>query len=70
MIIEEAMKTDVITLHAEDTIHSALLLMRKQKIRHIPIVDEHEQLVGLITERDIKDATPSPLFKKINSKKN
>ncbi|KYD10754.1 acetoin utilization AcuB family protein [Heyndrickxia sporothermodurans] len=64
MIIEEAMKTDVITLHAEDTIHSALLLMRKQKIRHIPIVDEHEQLVGLITERDIKDATPSPLFKK------
>ncbi|GIN38802.1 acetoin utilization AcuB family protein [Heyndrickxia oleronia] len=64
MIIEEIMKTDVITLQPEDTIHSALLIMREKKIRHIPIVDSEQHLLGLVTERDIKDATPSPLFEK------
>nr|WP_259544614.1 acetoin utilization AcuB family protein [Heyndrickxia oleronia] len=64
MIIEEIMKTDVITLQPEDTIHSALLIMREKKIRHIPIVDSEQYLLGLVTERDIKDATPSPLFEK------
>ncbi|MBU5212598.1 acetoin utilization AcuB family protein [Heyndrickxia oleronia] len=64
MIIEEIMKTDIITLQPEDTIHSALLIMREKKIRHIPIVDSEQHLLGLVTERDIKDATPSPLFEK------
>lgn len=62
MIIEEIMKTNVITLHKEDTIHSALLLMRDRKIRHLPIVDHEQHLIGLVTERDIKDAAPSPFF--------
>ncbi|MGE6259375.1 acetoin utilization AcuB family protein [Heyndrickxia sporothermodurans] len=60
MVIEEIMKSNVFTLEGKDTIQSALLLMREKKIRHIPIVNADNHLIGLITERDIKEAVPSP----------
>ncbi|MGE8206297.1 acetoin utilization AcuB family protein [Heyndrickxia sp. NPDC080065] len=69
MVIEEIMKTDVATLYADDTIHSALILMRERKIRHIPIIDQERHLIGLVTERDIKDASPSPFFENEHLKK-
>ena len=63
MIVEEIMQTQVHTLNPDDTIAAALQLCRDQKIRHIPIVDHNQLLVGLVTDRDIKDATPSILQK-------
>lgn len=59
MIVEEIMKTDVATLFPTDSISKAILLMASKKIRHIPIINKQKHLVGLITDRDIKDATPS-----------
>ncbi|MBS4173842.1 acetoin utilization AcuB family protein [Bacillus sp. FJAT-49736] len=55
MIVEEIMKTDVITLSPNDSLKSAITLMRDKKIRHIPITNERNELLGLITERDFKD---------------
>jgi len=49
----------MITLRSEDTISLALKSMKENKIRHIPIVNDHHILVGIITERDVKDASPS-----------
>ena len=63
MIIEEIMKTDIHTLAPDDTIAAALQLCRDHKVRHIPILNEEGLLVGLVTDRDIKDATPSILKK-------
>ncbi|MHC0037339.1 acetoin utilization AcuB family protein [Pseudoneobacillus sp. C159] len=59
MIVEEIMKTKVAYLSAKDTISRAIGVMAKNRIRHIPIVDEGLHVIGLITDRDIKDATPS-----------
>ncbi|MFE8697041.1 acetoin utilization AcuB family protein [Cytobacillus sp. FJAT-53684] len=59
MIIEEIMKTDITTLSENDRIADAIQLMGEKKIRHLPIVDENQVLVGLVTDRDIRDATPS-----------
>ncbi|HYK72938.1 MAG TPA: acetoin utilization AcuB family protein [Pseudoneobacillus sp.] len=59
MIVEEIMKADVVSLLASDTISKAILLMASKKIRHIPVIDEHHHVIGLITDRDIRDATPS-----------
>lgn len=61
MIVEEIMKVDIHTLAPEDTIAHALQLCRDHKIRHIPILDQQGLLAGLVTDRDIKDATPSIL---------
>lgn len=59
MLVEEIMKTNVITCPEHESIYYALQLMRNYKIRHLPIVNEHEELVGMIAERNIKDALPS-----------
>jgi acetoin utilization protein AcuB len=59
MIVEEIMKTDVAALFPSNTIAEAISLMRKKKIRHLPIVNEQHQLIGLVSERDIKEAAPS-----------
>lgn len=60
MLVQDIMKTDVITLHADNTIGDAIELMRQRRIRHIPIVDG-EKLVGLVTDRDLKEASPSSI---------
>jgi acetoin utilization protein AcuB len=65
MIVEEVMQVDVHTLSPDDTIATALQLCRDHKVRYIPITDEKGTLVGLVTDRDIKDATPSILQKEI-----
>ncbi|WP_057913270.1 acetoin utilization AcuB family protein [Peribacillus muralis] len=59
MIVEKIMNEDIITLTPADTIHSAVLLIKEKRIRHIPIVDDRFQLVGLVSDRDIRDAVPS-----------
>lgn len=61
MIVEEIMNTDVSTLTKEHTIADAIQLLSDRRIRHIPIVDGDNQLLGIVSDRDIKDATPSML---------
>ncbi|WP_335871294.1 acetoin utilization AcuB family protein [Bacillus sp. 2205SS5-2] len=58
MIVEEIMKTNVSVLTPDDTILTALELMRSKGIRHLPICDS-DQLIGIISDRDLKEATPS-----------
>jgi acetoin utilization protein AcuB len=59
MILEQIMKQNVATLKRDNTITDAIRLMDSHKIRHIPIIDSGKQVVGLVTDRDIRDATPS-----------
>lgn len=59
MIVEKIMTKDVIALTPSDTIYSAVILMNEKKIRHIPLVDEEFHLIGLVSDRNIRDASPS-----------
>lgn len=59
MIVEKIMKKEIISLTETDTIQTALLLIQEKRIRHIPIVNHENHLVGLISDRDIRDASPS-----------
>ncbi|WP_110927245.1 acetoin utilization AcuB family protein [Bacillus massiliglaciei] len=59
MIVEKIMKKDVIALTPSDIIKDALYIIKEKRLRHIPIVDEEFQLVGLVSDRDIRDASPS-----------
>ncbi|MFD2640271.1 acetoin utilization AcuB family protein [Piscibacillus salipiscarius] len=63
MLVEEIMKKDVITLEPHHTIKEALSLLNEHHIRHIPIVNEYNSVVGIISDRDIRDAAPSTLEK-------
>lgn len=63
MIVEQIMKTSVITLRPDDTIETALRLLSKHHIRHLPIIDENNQVIGIVSDRDVRDASPSIFFK-------
>ncbi|MFF2755361.1 acetoin utilization AcuB family protein [Psychrobacillus sp. NPDC058041] len=62
MIVEEIMNTSVPTLTPSHTINDALLLLKEKKIRHLPIINEQREVVGVVTDRDLKEATPSSLL--------
>lgn len=58
MLIEEIMKTDVYTLHPDQTVQDVVDLFEEKRIRHAPVL-ENGKVVGVVTERDLKDALPS-----------
>ncbi|MDW0110332.1 acetoin utilization AcuB family protein [Sporosarcina aquimarina] len=58
MLIEEIMRTEVFTLTPDQTVREAASLMRENHIRHLPIVDSEYKLVGIITDRDLKEIIP------------
>lgn len=62
MIVEEIMNTSVPTLTPSHTINDALLLLKEKKIRHLPIINDQREVVGVVTDRDLKEATPSSLL--------
>ena len=51
---ESGMIIDPITLHIDATIGDALRLMKENKIGGIPIVDDSNKLVGILTNRDLR----------------
>jgi len=51
--VEKIMTQDVLTTHPEDTIESAASIMVERKIGGLPVVDENNRPVGIITETDV-----------------
>jgi IMP dehydrogenase len=54
---ESGLIIDPITLREDETIGSALKLMKENKIGGIPIVDAKHKLVGILTNRDLRFET-------------
>ena len=53
-VVKDVMRAPVITISAEAGLDRALLIMRTQRIRHLPVVDENHALIGLISDRDLR----------------
>ncbi len=66
MIAEEVMVKKVITIKGDDTLDTAQGLMVKNSIRHLPVVNGGE-LVGILTESDIRGAFLSEIHLKSNT---
>lgn len=62
MLIEEIMIRDILTLAPTNTVSEALELMKSKKIRHIPIINSEQAVVGIVTDRDLKEVIPSTLI--------
>lgn len=52
----DSMSSPAITLLESETLFDALVINRSEKVRHLPVVDAHEKLVGLITQTDLSNA--------------
>jgi acetoin utilization protein AcuB len=59
MIVDEVMIKNVISLQADNTIEEAINLMKTKKIRHLPIVDGDNHLIGLVNASKLREASPS-----------
>lgn len=64
MFVSERMATDLITIGSDSTIAEAKDEMSKNSIRHLPVIDDEGLLIGIVTDRDMRDAMPSTLLKK------
>lgn len=56
--LKEIMITKVITAAENDSLSSVEEKMRLNKIRHVPIVDRDQFLIGIITYRDVLGCAP------------
>jgi acetoin utilization protein AcuB len=59
MLVKGWMTTDVITIDEDNPMMKASIIMKEKKIRSLPIVDKKRKLVGIVTDRDLRDASPS-----------
>ena len=59
MFVEQRMTANPITITSTATIADASELMRANKFRRLPVVDDGK-LVGLVTDRDLREVAPSP----------
>ncbi len=59
--VRDVMTPNPVTLSPEESLMEALQMMRLRKIRRIPVVSAAGELVGLLTEGDLKRAEPSTL---------
>lgn len=50
------MQQPVITIHPEATVADAAALMEDLNIRRLPVIDENDCLVGIVTDTDVLEA--------------
>jgi acetoin utilization protein AcuB len=58
MLVKNWMSKEVITVDADDTMQNAIYILQEQNIKMLPVMDD-ANLVGIITDRDLKKASPS-----------
>ena len=62
MLVEEIMVKDVITVKPETRLKTALEITKKNNIRHLPVVNNAHKLIGIVSDRDLRTASPSPVL--------
>lgn len=62
MFVTEMMKTDLVAVNPETKLSEAKSLMEQGNFRHLPVMDADGKLVGIVTDRDMRDAHPSSLL--------
>ena len=63
MFVSQSMTRKVITIDQEADIFEAQEKMAHNRIRHLPVIDPQDRLIGIVTDRDIRSALPFKLFK-------
>jgi acetoin utilization protein AcuB len=60
MYVGRKMTTDLITVTPDTPLVKARDLLREHNIKQVPVVDQKGKLLGILTDRDIKQAWASP----------
>jgi len=57
--MREKIRRNPITISPDATFFEARNLIHEKGVRHLPVVDKNNCLVGIVTDRDIREAAPS-----------
>lgn len=60
MFVSDRMSQPAITVLPDTSFQDAMKLMQDQHLRRLPVVDRRDRLVGIVSERDMLHAAPSP----------
>jgi acetoin utilization protein AcuB len=60
MLVRERMSTKPVTITADVPITEALRIMRQNQVRRLPVLDAEGKLIGIVSEKDLLYASPSP----------
>ena len=52
--VSEYMARKVVTITQDTGIREAFFLMRENRIRHLPVVDNEQNLIGIISDRELR----------------
>ena len=58
--VEEVMTTGVVACRVGDDLEKALGAMEERQVRRIPVVDDNDQIVGIIAQADIATRVKRP----------
>lgn len=61
MRVKNRMTPNPIVANPKTNYNEALRMMQQNHIKHLPIVDSHADLVGIVTQEDMLRAEPSPV---------
>ena len=53
MPVREVASRELVTVHADDDLATALKLMASQQVRRLPVVDSDNRLVGIVAQADV-----------------
>jgi acetoin utilization protein AcuB len=57
--MREKIQKNPVTIGPEASFYEARNLIHEKGVRHLPVVDKNNVLVGIVTDRDIREAAPS-----------
>jgi acetoin utilization protein AcuB len=60
MLVRDQMTRNPVTVAASSSVQDALTLMRDRKIRRLLVADAQNKLLGIVSEKDLLYASPSP----------
>ena len=66
MRVRDVMTTKLFTIQPTKHLRAVEEIMKSAHIRHVPVIDEHGRLVGIVSHRDLMEAAVSTLQVRIS----
>src|SRR4030067_2544974 len=57
--MRENIQRNPVTINQEASVFEARTLIHEKGVRHLPVVDKNNMLIGIVTDRDVREAAPS-----------
>ena len=63
MFVSRSMTIKVVTIQPDAAVLEAQELMALHQIRHLPVIDGKDRLIGVVTDRDVRSVLPYDCYK-------